>query len=88
MDNSSYNQISATRLHKQLDKTKQSTMGHLFFSRSGTSRSGTVIGNSACVFVCVHVCMYAAVAQLTEKMDAMYIIPKDQPEPGNDACII
>ena len=33
------------------------------------------------MFVCVCVCVYAAVAQLTGKIDPMYIIPKDRPGP-------
>ena len=32
--------------------------------------------------------MYAALAQLTDKIDPMYIIPKDRPGPHNDACVI
>ena len=32
--------------------------------------------------------MSAALAQLTDKMDAMYIIPKDRPEPHDDAHVI
>ena len=34
------------------------------------------------------VCMLTAVAQLTDKMDAMYIIPKDRPGPHDDAHLI
>ena len=36
----------------------------------------------------VFVCLSVSVDQLTDKMDPMYIIPKDQPEPHNDACLI
>ena len=32
--------------------------------------------------------MSAAVAQLTDKIDPMYFIPKDRPEPHDDACVI
>ena len=32
--------------------------------------------------------MCTAVAQLTNKINPMYIIPKDQPEPHNDAHVI
>ena len=32
--------------------------------------------------------MSAAVAQFTDKIDPMYIIPKDRPEPHNDAHVI
>ena len=37
-----------------------------------TSWSGTIIGNSASLLDC----MSMALAQLTDKMDPMYIIPK------------
>ena len=33
----------------------------------------------------VSVCVSMALAQLTDKMDPMYIIPKVQSEPGNEA---
>ena len=32
--------------------------------------------------------MYEAVAQLTDKIDPMYIIPKDSPGPHDDAHLI
>ena len=32
--------------------------------------------------------LFLALAQLTYKMDPMYIIPKDRPEPHNDAHVI
>ena len=32
--------------------------------------------------------MLTALAQLTDKMDAMYIIPKDRPGPHDDAHVI
>ena len=38
--------------------------------------------------MCLCVCLSAAVAQLTDKIDHMYIIPKDRPLPGDDACVI
>ena len=38
-----------------------------------------------CLCVCI---LSAAVAQLTDKMDPMYIIPKDPPEPHDDAHVI
>ena len=46
------------------------------FSRSRpTGQPWTVIGNSVCLFfVCV--CLSSALAQLTDNMDPMYIIPK------------
>ena len=67
--------------------------GHIFstviFSPGpATSRSGTVIGNSVCVLAFLFVCMLMALAQLTDKMDPMYIIPKDRPEPHDDAHVI
>ena len=37
---------------------------------------------------CLLDCMYAAVAQLTDKIDPMYIIPKDRPGPHEDAHVI
>ena len=33
-------------------------------------------------------CVCVALAQLTDNIDAMYIIPKVWPEPGNDAHVI
>ena len=33
-------------------------------------------------------CMSLALAQLTDKIDPMYIIPKDRPEPHDDAHVI
>ena len=41
------------------------------FLGSATSQSRTVIGNSVCLFVCI---LSIALAQLTDKMDPMYII--------------
>ena len=38
--------------------------------------------------MCVYVSLSAALAQLTDKMDPMYIIPKDRPEHHNDAHVI
>ena len=38
--------------------------------------------------VCLSACMWMAFAQLTDKMDPMYIIPKDPPKPHDDACVI
>ena len=46
-----------------------------FSPSPATSRSGTVIDNYVCV--CVLACL---LAQLTDKMDPMYIIPKDLSE--------
>lgn len=54
-----------------------------------TSQSRTVIGNSVCLSVsCLLVCVCAVLAQLTDMMDTMYIIPKDPPGPHDDACVI
>ena len=41
-----------------------------------------------CLFACVFACVYEAVAQLTDKIDPMYIIPKDRPGPHDDAHLI
>ena len=40
------------------------------------------------MLACLLVFLCMALAQLTDKMDAMYIIPKDRPEPHNDTCVI
>ena len=40
------------------------------------------------MYACVLVCMCAALVQLTDKIDPMYIIPKDRPGPHDDAHLI
>ena len=40
------------------------------------------------MFLCLYVWMSASLAQLTDKMDPMYIIPIEPPEQHDDACVM